>query len=323
MALQKAGNVMLVQSVALQHKIQEVELQLYNKEFALQAAQGRADWYRHIINSIASKGFACVQYDYPTRGQWLLVPGDIRLEAEHFAKLLKWLERINDAKQFMTQLDLDRLALAGHSRGGSLACHVFLQNPSRIRALYLLDPVDDDADGAIEKLSALPKKPQLGITGVGVTSGFNPRNRNFWRFMDVGAEGSQLHVLLKAKHLQFCDGGRIWNSILALLDTFPEWFTKPSWPGSKVAGPLSTYGEAAIKKLLEGGDKEREAAIEGMVGMSRQVTEPSREQAAQFLQLINQSESGEKDRVGEVKKVCKATAAAMLAWLMPLLKQMK
>lgn len=102
------------------------------------------------------------------------------VQAEHFAKLLKWLEHINETRQLKTQLDLDRLALGGHSRGGSLACHVYLQTPSLIKAVYLLDPVDDDADGAIEKLGKLREKPRLGITGVGVTSGFNPRSRNFW-----------------------------------------------------------------------------------------------------------------------------------------------
>ncbi len=104
-------------------------------------------------------------------------------QCAEFPKLLEWLGKLKPGI-LSPSLDLKRLALVGHSRGGRLASLLRAKAPGGlgdpIKAVYLLDAVDDVGPSAVEQLSKLKPRAKLGITGVGFTTGFNPREHNFW-----------------------------------------------------------------------------------------------------------------------------------------------
>jgi acetyl esterase/lipase len=79
------------------------------------------------------------------------------------------------------------MALAGHSRGGKLAALIAYYVAVReqgfesisIKATYLLDPVDLLPPSAVAALEGLQPRLALGVTGVGVTTAFNPVAVNY------------------------------------------------------------------------------------------------------------------------------------------------
>lgn len=117
--------------------------------------------------------------------------------------------------------------------------------------------------------------------------------QNFWQ---VAANGSQLQLLPRSRHLQFCDGGPNWNRILTLLDHCPEWFTKPTWIGTRLARePAPANINLAIEALLNSDDMD--TIIKGILHQHGQQADV----------LVSRSY--------KVKKVCSAAAAAMLAYM--------
>lgn len=77
------------------------------------------------------KGFRVIAPDRPTQG--LSDPIDLPRAAYH-ETLIGWLDRLLDA------LDLDSVALLGHSAGGVLALRYALAHPSRVERLVLIGP---------------------------------------------------------------------------------------------------------------------------------------------------------------------------------------
>lgn len=77
------------------------------------------------------EGFRVIAPDRPTQG--LSDPIDLPRAAYH-ETLIGWLDRLLDA------LDLDSVALLGHSAGGVLALRYALAHPSRVERLVLIGP---------------------------------------------------------------------------------------------------------------------------------------------------------------------------------------
>src|SRR5579872_1942009 len=71
-----------------------------------------------------------------------------------------WLDLKDDLLAFLDAMGIDRVALAGHSMGGTASLLAAAEAPARVRALALLDPV-------IRPLTPAPFTPeQVGASGM-------------------------------------------------------------------------------------------------------------------------------------------------------------
>lgn len=98
--------------------------------------------YDEILLHLASHGFVVVapQMYEPGLGPLFGNPTAAQ-EAELAAQIVNWLAaRLESVNGFPVRTDL--LGIAGHSRGGKVAWLVTSSNPSRIRAIAGVDPVD-------------------------------------------------------------------------------------------------------------------------------------------------------------------------------------
>jgi pimeloyl-ACP methyl ester carboxylesterase len=125
-----------------------------------------------------------------------------------FPAFLDWLSKLDISLIKNRKLDMENLAVAGHSRGGKLAALMYAYAAAhkpgfdnRIKTAYLLDPVDLLEPSAADALGNLPKSDlvKLGITGVGITTGFNPRSVNFW--VSAMQQFAQCHI---ERHAAVC-----------------------------------------------------------------------------------------------------------------------
>ncbi|WIA32494.1 hypothetical protein OEZ86_003312 [Tetradesmus obliquus] len=184
--------------------------------------QARASWYQAVMARLASAGYATVQYDTQPYGPFVQTMG-FEQEIAALPQLLQWLAAQNkDASNPLlhNKLDMSRVAVAGHSRGGKLAALQYAQDPAAVKAAYLLDPVDELSSSAVQQLAG--RGLALGVTAAGITGAFNPERSDYRHFLAAAACGSQLHIIPDAHHLQFCSSSPYLN---ALLDTADNLFT--------------------------------------------------------------------------------------------------
>ncbi|GIL46710.1 hypothetical protein Vafri_3628 [Volvox africanus] len=114
----------------------------------------KAKWYRGLVDRVVSWGFAVVQYDVE----------DLIDSAEMAVldPLLQLLSAQVREGALPAGLDLHRLAVVGHNRGGMLAA-LHLAKDDLIKAAVLIDPVDMSGESemwkeVVEKLQrALPE----------------------------------------------------------------------------------------------------------------------------------------------------------------------
>ncbi|CAD7699280.1 unnamed protein product [Ostreobium quekettii] len=175
--------------------------------FFLNGFQMFSTYYKDYVELLASWGYVTVQYDLPT----MAVASD-SVEARYLGPLLDWLEDQHSTMgSFVNGLiDMDRLAVSGHSRGAKLAALHLTQNPE-IKTAYLIDPVDCDKKyrkespenpSAVKALAAGPPR-HVGIVGSGDVGSCNPVGSNYNNFWGAVGNGSWLTVVSKCTHSQF------------------------------------------------------------------------------------------------------------------------
>lgn len=174
--------------------------------FFLNGFQMFSSYYKDYVDFLASWGYVLVQYDLPA----FTITTD-KIELRYLNPILDWLEdQGNGAASFVYQLvDMGRVAMAGHSRGGKLAALHIVQNP-RIKSAYLIDPVDcdkkyapesEDNPSAVKALTGADKK--IGIVGSGIVGSCNPKGANYVQFWGAVGKGSWLTVVSSCTHSQF------------------------------------------------------------------------------------------------------------------------
>jgi pimeloyl-ACP methyl ester carboxylesterase len=143
-------------------------------------------------------------------------------QARAFPTFVQWLEQ-QSPDNIRSRLDLSHMALAGHSRGGKLAALVASYVASKqpgfegvsVKEAYLLDPVDLLQPSAVAALAGLRPRLALGVTGVGVTTAFNPTAVNYTVSLLCTAGGGQLYWL-NSGVLFLCIIPRLPCALLAL-----------------------------------------------------------------------------------------------------------
>lgn len=168
--------------------------------------------YRAYADILTSWGYAVVQYQVPTK----LIPIGVindRDELKFFEPLLDALKEKNedDSQPFKGLLNLNRIGIAGHSRGAKLALLHFLAG--RVETAFLIEPVDnsgqtpasDEFPDAIGELDAKEDSKKVGIVGAEIIGGCQPRGENFNDFWDAAKKGSWLSVVAGAGHQTFVE----------------------------------------------------------------------------------------------------------------------
>lgn len=174
--------------------------------FFLNGFQMFSTYYKDYAEFLGSWGYVLVQYDLPA----LTITTD-KIELRYLNPILDWLEdQSNSPKSFVYQLlDMERLAMAGHSRGAKLAALHLIQNP-RIKGAYLIDPVDsdkkyapesEDNPSAVRALTGTGKR--LGVVGSGIVGSCNPPGANYVQFWGAVGSGSWLTIVRNCTHSQF------------------------------------------------------------------------------------------------------------------------
>jgi len=175
--------------------------------FFLNGFQMFSTYYKDYVELLASWGYVTVQYDLPT----MAIASD-SVEARYLGPLLDWLEDQHSTMGSFVHglIDMDRLAVSGHSRGAKLAALHLIQN-QEIKTAYLIDPVDCDKKyrkespenpSAVKALAAGPPLP-FGVVGSGEVGSCNPAGSNYNNFWSVVGNGSWLTVVSKCTHSQF------------------------------------------------------------------------------------------------------------------------
>ncbi|KAK9826744.1 hypothetical protein WJX81_004019 [Elliptochloris bilobata] len=181
--------------------------------------QARSHYYKAYAHFLASWGYVVVQYDAP----WLRIIED-STELAFLDGLLKKLRADSQAaaSPLYQRLDLARLGVAGHSRGGKLAALHFARD-QRIAAAYLLDPVDNTArtpeseayPSAVKALVRCGRA--IGISGAAQTGNCNPKDSTSRAFYQAAGNGSWLLVPACSCHTGFLDAGLLLNRALDCL----------------------------------------------------------------------------------------------------------
>ncbi|KAL4447405.1 hypothetical protein ABPG75_004624 [Micractinium tetrahymenae] len=220
----------------------------------------RASWYWRLVRQAASWGVLVLQYDisgFPTAAA----------ELHLFPELIQWLndQSVDPGNPLYGQVDLGRLATAGHSRGGKLAALAFAGTTDYVSTAYLIDPVDNtryspesqDNPSAVKALAA--GGLAVGISAAGRTGNCNPADSNYAHFFAAAGNGSWLGLVAGAAHAQFADAGCIANAAADLLCGRGRGVSRPA-----VAALTATPMLAWLWEQLEG----QEAAEGGSAGPS-------------------------------------------------------
>lgn len=217
-----------------------------------------ARWYRAIAQRMAAAGYAVVQYDppeawpYRLTGVTLPLTGTPEQEVPVFDALLTRLEQENQSGSAAKgALDLGRLYLAGHSRGGAISALVQAKapasGPGRVAATVLLDPVDMTTAGETLRNAPASVHERVRIVPADTTGLFNPIGLNYKRFFTPGdgtdlAYSGTLPVRCKLTHILFFDAGNDGGSLGLPLNDIADVLDLFSLP---IVGPLATAAAAA------------------------------------------------------------------------------
>jgi pimeloyl-ACP methyl ester carboxylesterase len=166
--------------------------------------QLQASYYTRIVKHAASWGYVVMQYNLP---MFSLSPAIYEVKA--FNPLLQWAQSLG-----ITQIDT-KVVLAGHSRGGKLAALNYGNNPTKVAAAWLIDPIDSSTFSQIsaENPSGVEavRGKLIGVEGAGIRSSCNPTQGNYQKFYAAGKAGSWKYEIPKASHSTFSDSGTILN----------------------------------------------------------------------------------------------------------------
>lgn len=226
--------------------------------------QMRLSYYKDYADHMASWGFLVVQYDTP----FMSIITD-KVELQFLDPLLDWLKEENNKWGGFVHdiVDLSRLGLAGHSRGGKLSALHLSENP-RVKAAYLIDPVDSDNKYAPEgpdypsAAKALAGKNKIiGVVGSGKIGSCNPKGSNYVQFWNVGAQGSWLTIVDQCTHSQFINAPPMAEALFDMLcgrgkDSCREVIdvTRPglvAWMDRAIGATRSTESDLEAESLLE------------------------------------------------------------------------
>lgn len=180
--------------------------------------QLQAKYYRRIVKHAASWGYVVLQYNLP---QFSLAPAILEVEA--FNPILGWVDEQNKNKTspLYGRVDVSKVVLSGHSRGGKIAALNYGNNPTQVAGAWLVDPIDSSTFSPIS-----PKNPsgveavrgkEIGVEGAGIRSSCNPTEGNYDKFYRAGKAGSWKYEIPKASHSTFSDGGVVLNTAQDLL----------------------------------------------------------------------------------------------------------
>jgi hypothetical protein len=180
--------------------------------------QLQAKYYNRIVQHAASWGYVVLQYNLPA---FSLSPAIWEVKA--FTPLLQWVDAQskNSSSPIYGRVDVSKVVLSGHSRGGKIAALNYGDNPSKVAAAYLVDPIDSSTFSPVSKqnpsgVEAVRGKP-IAVEGAGIRSSCNPTEGNYQKFYAAGKAGSWKYEIPKASHSTFSDGGAILNSAQDLL----------------------------------------------------------------------------------------------------------
>lgn len=175
--------------------------------------QLQAKYYRRIVAHAASWGYVVLQYNLP---RFSLTPAILELEA--FNPLLQWVDKQtkNKTSPIYGRADMSKVVLSGHSRGGKLAALNYGNNPTKVAAAWLVDPIDSSTFSPISPenpsgVEAIRGK-EIGVEGAGIRSSCNPTEGNYQKFYAAGNAGSWKYEIPKASHSTFSDGGFVLNT---------------------------------------------------------------------------------------------------------------
>jgi chlorophyllase len=105
--------------------------------------------YEQLLRHVASHGFVVVAPQMYPDDPLPIGKGTTRQEADDVLALLDWLpSHLNVLAGVAT--DMQRLAIAGHSRGGKVVWRVLQQAVDRLGAAVQIDPTDGTLDGTDE-----------------------------------------------------------------------------------------------------------------------------------------------------------------------------
>jgi len=175
--------------------------------------QLQAEYYRRIVEHAASWGYVVLQYNLPR----LRLPPAI-VEVEAFNPLLRWVDEQTKFKSspIYGRADVSKVVLSGHSRGGKIAALNYGNNPGKVAAAWLVDPIDSSGFAPIS-----PENPsgveavrgkEIGVEGAGIRSSCNPTEGNYQKFYNAGKSGSWKYLIPEASHSTFSDGGVVLNA---------------------------------------------------------------------------------------------------------------
>ncbi|KAK9817015.1 hypothetical protein WJX72_008340 [[Myrmecia] bisecta] len=165
----------------------------------------RASFYKQYAEHLSSWGCSVLQYDH----KFWHTPADAS-EVQFLDQLIDWVAQQNDTPNTPLSglVDISKIAVAGHSRGGKLAALHLAGNP-RVKTAFLIDPVDSTTyvppspqnPSAVQALAGLGKR--AGMVAAGITCSCNPAGSNYQKFFGVLGSGSWLAVILQASHQEF------------------------------------------------------------------------------------------------------------------------
>lgn len=177
----------------------------------LNGFQARASYYAPLARRLASWGVVVLQYNAPA----LTIIPDAS-ELPFLGVAVEWLKKAVHSESAQPALqgraDLDKLVLAGHSRGGKLAALHYSSGEVcglPIRTAFLIDPVDNtsftpesaDYPSASKALRAAGKP--FGLAAAGIVGSSNPEGSNYKVFEAAAPAGSWTFVLKHAGHTTF------------------------------------------------------------------------------------------------------------------------
>jgi len=150
--------------------------------------------YAPYADAATDAGFAFLEYDVQSGGGFMEVLVDA-IEVQFLSKILEWLKGVNKLPGTPAEgkLDANRIAVAGHSRGGKLAALHFGSGEKSIFGAFLVDPVDCTCfapcssacfPSALEAVAAAGRV--IGVSGALVKGCCNPTPTSCGKLCEVG-----------------------------------------------------------------------------------------------------------------------------------------
>lgn len=157
-------------------------------------------FYRLYAERLASWGYVVLQYDYS-----FIKTLDEKIEVGFVPFFMEWITEEGRAEC----VDVQRTAVAGHSRGGKLAGLALAEYVEHgVKTAFLLDPDDmttfqTESEANPSAVKALKKcSAPFAVVGAGVGGMCNPPEANYTHFWEVAKNSSWLVTIPQAGHMQ-------------------------------------------------------------------------------------------------------------------------